>query len=99
MDQSKTHPIRMTLAGGSAAALLLAMTLLSTVAALTFADAAMALPAGAGGLTGLLGATLTEGIATRLVGPAAGWLILAVALVLLAVGTTLVARVFAIDWA
>ncbi|MEL7720277.1 DNA translocase FtsK 4TM domain-containing protein [Citromicrobium bathyomarinum] len=81
-----------------AAALLLAMTLLSTVAALTFADAAIALPAGAGGLTGLLGATLTEGIATRLVGPAAGWLILAVALVLLAIGTTLVARVFAIDW-
>ena len=78
--------------------LLLAMALLATVAALSLSDVAMALPAGAGGLVGLLGATATEAISARMLGDAAGWLILAVSLAMLAGGAMLVARVFAIDW-
>ena len=78
--------------------LLLAMALLATAIALSLADIAMALPAGAGGLVGLLGAAATEAVATRLLGDAAGWLILAVAVGLLGAGALLVARVFAIDW-
>ncbi|MEL7687069.1 DNA translocase FtsK 4TM domain-containing protein [Citromicrobium bathyomarinum] len=80
------------------ALLLMAMALLATVLSLTFADMAMALPAGAGGLAGLVGATATEAIAGRLAGGAAGWVILAIALAMLAVGAMLVARVFTIDW-
>ncbi|GAB5348525.1 FtsK/SpoIIIE family DNA translocase [Alteriqipengyuania sp. 357] len=78
--------------------LLLAMAMLATVAALSLADTALALPAGAGGLVGLLGATATEAIAAKLFGGAAGWLILAVALGMLTGGAFLVARVFAFDW-
>ncbi|NCP19736.1 MAG: DNA translocase FtsK [Erythrobacter sp.] len=80
------------------AALLLGMALLATVASLAFANVALSLPAGAGGLTGLLGAAATEAVANRLMGGASGWLILAAALGMLAGGAAIVARVFAIDW-
>ncbi|MBB3034141.1 FtsK/SpoIIIE family DNA translocase [Alteriqipengyuania lutimaris] len=78
--------------------LLLAMALLASVVALGLSDVAMALPAGAGGLVGLLGAGATEAVATRIAGGASGWVILFVALGMLAAGAMLVARVFAIDW-
>ena len=78
--------------------LLLAMVLLASVVALALTEQQLSLPAGPGGLVGLLGATALEAIATRLLGSAAGWLILAVALAMLAGGALLVARVFAIDW-
>ncbi len=80
------------------AMLLLAMALLASVLALAFSNMAMALPAGPGGLVGLLGSTVVEAIATRLMGGGAGWLMLAVALGMLGGGALLVARVFAIDW-
>ena len=78
--------------------LVVAMSLLATVVALTLSGIAMALPAGAGGLIGLLGATATEAVAARLLGGASGWLIGIVAIGMLAGGALLVARVFAIDW-
>ena len=81
-----------------AAMLLASMALLASVAALSLSDVAMALPAGAGGLVGLLGASVVEAIAGRMLGEAAGWLILVVALAMLAGGALMVARVFAIDW-
>ena len=81
-----------------AAMLALAMVLLASVVTLALPEAPMMLPAGGGGLFGLLGAGVIEAIATRLFGAAAGWLILVVALAMLAGGALLVARVFAIDW-
>ena len=71
-----------------AAMLLASMALLASVAALSLSDVAMSLPAGAGGLVGLLGASAVEAIAGRMLGEAAGWLILVVALAMLAGATT-----------
>ncbi|MCP9222095.1 DNA translocase FtsK 4TM domain-containing protein [Erythrobacter sp. LQ02-29] len=74
------------------------MALLSIVLSLAFDGPGGSLPAGLGGITGLLGAKATAAIATRLAGGAAGWVILAVALLALGGGLALVTRVFAIDW-
>ena len=57
------------------------------------------LPAGMGGLVGLLGAKGLRALAAWLPEAARGWSILAAALVCLAIGTTLAARIFAVDWA
>ena len=78
-------------------ALLLAMALLSIVLALAFSGAGGSLPAGMGGVTGLLGAAGIEAVAHRLP-VAAGWTILAAALACLIGGALLVTRVFALDW-
>jgi S-DNA-T family DNA segregation ATPase FtsK/SpoIIIE len=75
-----------------------AMALFSTVLALAMPMPGSNLPAQLGGLTGLLGAGAIEGLATALAGDAAGWVILAAALVCLGAGVALVTRVFAIDW-
>lgn len=79
--------------------LLFAMALLGTVMALIFTGPAGSLPAGMGGISGLLGARAIEAIAG--LAPEGGrfWVILAGGLLSLAGGSLLVARVFAIDWA
>ncbi|MBD3729077.1 MAG: DNA translocase FtsK 4TM domain-containing protein [Sphingomonadales bacterium] len=79
--------------------LLLAMTLLSTVLALTFDSPDWSFPASPGGITGLLGARAIEAVAARLPEAAQGWAILGLALASLAAGVVLVTRVFALDWA
>lgn len=79
--------------------LLAAMALISTVLALTFDGPGGTLPASMGGITGLLGAGGIEAVAARLPENVQGWTILALALLCLAGGATLVTRVFAIDWA
>ncbi|TMM48389.1 FtsK/SpoIIIE family DNA translocase [Qipengyuania marisflavi] len=79
--------------------LLLAMVLLGTVLALSFDAASGSLPAGPGGLLGQLGALGVDGVALRFGESAAGWIVLALALVALFGGIALVTRVFAIDWA
>ncbi len=78
--------------------LLAGMALLSIVLALVFEGPGGGLPAGAGGIAGLLGAKAIAAIATRIAGDAGGWIILAAALVALSGGLVLVTRVFAIDW-
>jgi S-DNA-T family DNA segregation ATPase FtsK/SpoIIIE len=81
------------------ALLLLAMVLLASVLALSFHETGGALPAGYGGLFGLLGAGGIEAIAGRFPESVQGWITGALALLSLAGGIALVTRVFAIDWA
>ena len=81
------------------AMLLAAMVLLATVLALIFEGSANGLPAGFGGLAGLLGAGGIEAVAGRLPAGAAGWIIALAGIVALFGGAALVTRVFAIDWA
>lgn len=78
--------------------LLIAMVLLGTVLALAFDTSAGTLPAQLGGVSGLLGAAGIEAVAARFGEAASGWVTLAAALLCLGVGTTLITRVFAIDW-
>jgi S-DNA-T family DNA segregation ATPase FtsK/SpoIIIE len=78
--------------------LLLAMALLSTVLALAFDTPGGTLPAQLGGVSGLLGAGAIEALAMRFGESAAGWIILALALICLAGAVVLLTRVFAIDW-
>jgi S-DNA-T family DNA segregation ATPase FtsK/SpoIIIE len=78
--------------------LLLAMVLLATVLALVFEESRMGLPAGLGGLLGLLGGGAIEAIASRFPDGAGGWVIAILALLSLGGGLALVTRVFAIDW-
>lgn len=78
--------------------LLIAMTLLSTVLALAFEGPGGTLPAQAGGLAGLTGAWMIEGLAGWIAGDAQGWVILSAALVCLGVAVGLLTRIFAIDW-
>jgi S-DNA-T family DNA segregation ATPase FtsK/SpoIIIE len=78
--------------------LLVAMALLGTTLSLTFTAPGGSLPAGMGGITGLLGAAAIRGLA-HLIPVAEGWIILALALVTLAGGLVLTGRVFALDWA
>lgn len=78
--------------------LLIAIVLLGTVFSLAFDQTGGTLPAQLGGVSGLLGATGIEALATRFGGGASGWIILGAALVCLAGGTALLTRVFAIDW-
>ncbi len=92
-----------TMAGGkwwrTVLLLLLAMALLSTVLALVSSPREWSLPAGTGGLAGLLG----EGAIGALAGllPEAGrfWTMLAGGIVCLVGGALLAGRVFAVDWA
>ena len=81
------------------ALLILAMVLLGTVIALLFEGSPGPFPAGAGGLSGLLGAGAIEAVATRFAGTFSGWVIALLGLVALGGGLALVTRVFAIDWA
>ncbi|MEY4239471.1 MAG: hypothetical protein RL339_2072 [Pseudomonadota bacterium] len=78
--------------------LLFAMALLGTVLALVFTGPGGSLPAGMGGISGLLGARTIEALAALL--PEAGrfWAILGAGIACLAGGSVLAARVFALDW-
>lgn len=78
--------------------LLFAMTLLSTVLALVFTAPGGSLPAGMGGISGLLGARAIEALAALLPEAARFWAILGAGLACLAGGSILAARVFALDW-
>lgn len=77
--------------------LLLGMTLTGTALSLAFTGTMGSLPAGAGGLVGLLGSSAIHALA-RLVPTAEGWIILALGMVALAVGIVALGRVFVIDW-
>jgi S-DNA-T family DNA segregation ATPase FtsK/SpoIIIE len=79
--------------------LLVAMVLLCTVLDLAFGGPGGVLPASIGGLTGLVGARGVEALAALLPEGTQGWGVLGIALVCLAGGLTLAARVFAFDWA
>ncbi|WP_298471154.1 DNA translocase FtsK 4TM domain-containing protein [uncultured Erythrobacter sp.] len=78
--------------------LLIAMVLFGTVLSLAFDNAGGTLPAQLGGVSGLLGASAIEALASRLGESASGWVILGFALACLAGATGLLTRVFAIDW-
>ncbi len=78
--------------------LLLAMALLGTVMALAFADVTGSLPAGMGGILGLLGAKGIHFLAALLPEAGRGWATLAAAVLCLAGGAVLAGRVFAVDW-
>ena len=77
--------------------LALAMALVGTALALVFTGPGGTLPAGAGGLGGLLGAALVRGIA-HLVPAAEPWIVGIAACVALIVGLVVTAKVFAFDW-
>ena len=78
--------------------LLFAMALLGTVMALVFTAPGGSLPAGMGGITGLLGAQAIHALAALL--PEAGrfWATLAAGFACLVGGAVLAARVFAFHW-
>ena len=78
--------------------LLLAMALLATPLALWIDARGGSLPAGMGGMTGLLGAKALDALAALLPGAAQGWAKLAAGLACLAGGALLAGRVFALDW-
>ena len=82
------------------ASLIVAMILLASAIALVFdsGDTAGSLPAGPGGLAGLLGADAIEAVAGRFGDALSGWLTALLGLVALIGGLALAARVFAIDW-
>ncbi|WP_375291474.1 DNA translocase FtsK 4TM domain-containing protein [Qipengyuania sp.] len=79
--------------------LVLAIILLGTVLSLLFEDTQLNLPAGVGGLAGLLGARGIEAVASRFGGLAEGWIVAALALAALGGGAALAAKVFAFDFA
>ena len=79
--------------------LILAMVLLASVLSLVFdATSLGALPAGPGGLSGLLGAGAMEAVANRISADFSGWITGLLGLVAAMAGLGAVARVFAIDW-
>jgi len=78
--------------------LLIAIVLFGTVLSLTFDTAGGTLPAQLGGVSGLLGGSAIEAIASRFGESASGWIILGFALACLAGGVGLMTRIFAIDW-
>lgn len=78
--------------------LALALVLLDTVLSLAFTGPGGTLPAGMGGVTGLLVAVGVHKLAAVLPAAANGWATLVVTLVCLGAGLWLVARVFALDW-
>jgi S-DNA-T family DNA segregation ATPase FtsK/SpoIIIE len=79
--------------------LLFAMSLLATVLALVTSKAAGSLPAGWGGIAGLLGAGAIRWFAGQLPQAAQAWTIGLAGLACLGGGAILVSRVFALDWA
>ncbi|MBL8656585.1 MAG: DNA translocase FtsK 4TM domain-containing protein [Altererythrobacter sp.] len=80
------------------AVLLLGMALLATVLALLFESAMTSLPAGTGGLAGLLGSRAIAAVAGRFAEGAQGWVVGALAFCALAGGLALTGKVFALDW-
>ncbi|WP_088307457.1 DNA translocase FtsK [Novosphingobium sp. B 225] len=78
--------------------LLFAMALLGTVMALAFTRPGGSLPAGMGGIFGLLGAKTVHLFADMLPEAGRGWATLAAAVLCLAGGAVLAGRVFAVDW-
>ena len=78
--------------------LVLALVLLDSVLSLVFTGPGGTLPAGMGGVTGLLVAAGVRKLSALLPGAVGGWATLAVALACLGAGLWLVARVFALDW-
>ena len=78
--------------------LLVAIVLLGTVLALLFDAAAGSLPAGPGGLAGLLGARAIEAVAARFGEAMQGWVVGGLALLALIAGLALAAKVFAFDF-
>ena len=90
-DESRVHWLR------PLGVLLLGMTLGGTALSLAFSSAMGSLPAGAGGLLGLLGATAVRAVA-GLVPAAEGWIILGVGVVMLAASLLAIGKVFMIDW-
>jgi S-DNA-T family DNA segregation ATPase FtsK/SpoIIIE len=77
--------------------LLLGMSLAGTALSLAFSGAMGSLPAGAGGLAGLLGAAAIHALAS-FVPAAEGWITLALGIVALGGGMAAIGRVFMIDW-
>ena len=73
------------------------MVLGGTALALAFTSPGGPLPAGTGGLSGLLGASGVRALA-GLAQPVAGWIILGSAIVAFAAGLAFVGRAFALDW-
>ncbi len=78
--------------------LALAMALIATPLALWVDARGGSLPAGFGGMTGLLGAKALDALAALLPEAAQGWAKLAAGLASLAGGAVLAGRVFALDW-
>jgi S-DNA-T family DNA segregation ATPase FtsK/SpoIIIE len=78
--------------------LLVAIVLLGTVLALLFESTLTSLPAGPGGLAGLLGARAIEAVAGRFGAEAAGWVTGGLALAASIGGLALAGKVFALDW-
>ncbi|AKM11266.1 FtsK/SpoIIIE family DNA translocase [Croceicoccus naphthovorans] len=81
------------------ALLALAMVLLASVLALLVEGEVWGLPAGMGGIAGLLGSKLIYAVSSVAPDAWAGWVILALAVLALIGGAFAVGRVFAIDWA
>ncbi|MBB4615868.1 FtsK/SpoIIIE family DNA translocase [Novosphingobium taihuense] len=79
--------------------LLLAMALIGTTLALWASSATSRLPAGPGGLSGLLGAAAINALAGLVPQIAPQWISVPLGLVALVGGLALAARVFAFDWA
>jgi len=78
--------------------LLFAMALMATTFALMFSGRTGTLPAGMGGLAGLLSAKALTALASLLPEAARMWALFASGAVALMAGVVLAARVFAIDW-
>jgi len=80
------------------AVLVLGMGLLATALSLGFADSTAALPASAGGTTGLLGAAAVHGIASFVPEVARGYVAFVLGTLAFVGGVTAITRVFALDW-
>jgi S-DNA-T family DNA segregation ATPase FtsK/SpoIIIE len=78
--------------------LLFAMALLATTLSLSISGPGGSLPAGWGGIAGLLGARAIDALAALLPAGGRGWATFAAGLACLAGGSILAARVFAFDW-
>ena len=78
--------------------LIMALIVLDAVLALVFTGPGGTLPAGMGGIAGLLVAAGARKLASSLPGAVGGWATLAVALAFLGAGLWLLTRVFALDW-
>ncbi|MBA4353269.1 MAG: cell division protein FtsK [Novosphingobium sp.] len=79
--------------------LFLAMALVGTALALWGASAASRLPAGPGGMSGLLGAAAITGLASLVPQVSALWITAPLGLAALGSGIAIASRVFAFDWA
>ncbi len=78
--------------------LFVAMALLGTALALWGASSASRLPAGPGGLWGLLGAAAVNGLANLVPQVSALWFTVPIGLAALAGGMAIASRIFAFDW-